>query len=231
MVIQNLTYNDINLKFYYEESDNSGIGCIHEIVSRDEYKLYKWKNKNSIFVDIGGNHGLVTIILALQNPNSTIYILEPIPSLVNIIKENLKINNISNVIVINKALGNGEKVDILIGNSCSGASSTIVNNEENFMNKFRGIKDKITVETITFDNLLNQYNIKNIELLKIDCEGGEYFLYDSNELKKKIINNIVGEFHNLTYNIKLQDNWDYTSLTNYIKEYVSGEIILTYLDL
>lgn len=232
LIINNLTYKNTKLQFCHRgDIDKSGIGCIREIIINDEYNLYKYKNKKTTFLDIGGNHGLVTVILAIQNPESIIYVLEPLPSLIEIIKKNIEINKLKNVIIINKGLGDGSDVSLYEGNSCSGASSTMIVDEEKFINKQRGIKNIITnIKTITFDDIIKLYDIKEIELLKIDCEGGEYFLYDSEELKKNIVKNITGEFHNLSYN-KTNPKWNYTDLTRYIKQYINGDIKLTYLNL
>lgn len=224
-----INYNNITLKFFHTINDTSGIGCIEEIITNDEYKLYKYRDIKGNIIDIGGNHGLVTIILALQNPLAHIYVLEPIPDLVEIININIKLNNIKNVTVINKALGNNENVDLFISNQYSGASSTIVENIDMFSNQYNGYS-KINIETISLDNLLKKYNIDDVEVLKIDCEGGEYFLYDSELFKKKCVKNIIGEFHNLKYN-KNNNNWNTDALTEYIKIYIDGDINISYLDL
>jgi FkbM family methyltransferase len=216
--------------YSYDTSDTSGQGCIREIIDRDDYKLYKYVNMDGTFIDIGGNHGIVTCILALQNPNAKIYTLEPIPKLVNIIQNNVDINNIDNVTIINKALGDGKNVKLTIGNAFSGCSSTIVTNTNAFSNLFSGFS-QIDVKSITFDELLKEYCINDINLLKIDCEGGEYFLYDSIEFKKNIVKNIVGEFHNLKYNLAMDTNWNYNDLTKYVKTYVGGDVNISYLDL
>jgi hypothetical protein len=84
------------------------------------------------------------------------------------------------------------------------------------------------VETISFDNLLKENKINEIELLKIDCEGGEYYLYDSILFKTKCVKNITGEFHNLSYNLQ-KSNWNTKDLTNYVKKYVLNNINLSYL--
>lgn len=229
MTIDELQYYTLNFKFFYNDNDLSGKGCIREIITNDVYKLYKYTNINNTIIDIGGNHGLVSIILALQNPNAHIYIIEPYYELINIITQNITINNIQNITIINKALGDGNKVNLTIGNSCSGASSTLVSEQNKFSNKQKGLKNVITeIESITFDNLIDTYNISQIELLKIDCEGGEYYLYDSLYFKNNIVKNIVGEFHNLNYN-KQYTNWNSTELTNYVKKYVDGDIFLSYL--
>lgn len=229
IITENLKYNNINFQYCYDTLDPSGKGCIREIVKHDEYRLYKYFNKNGVFIDIGGNHGICSIILSKQNPKGKIFILEPDPILIEKIKHNIEINNCKNVTIISKGLGSGENVTLTAGGKCSGANSTIVNNISIFKEKQKGYKSEI-VETITFDNLLTTFNISNIELLKIDCEGGEYYLYDSEKFRSSIVKNLVGEFHNLSYN-KNDLNWNYTDLTKYVKKYVKGDIKLTYLDL
>lgn len=223
-----ITYNDIKFNYTYNEDDKSGEDCIIEIVNIDAYKLYKYKNLTGYILDIGGNHGVVSIILALQNPQAKIITLEPISSLCNIIRHNLETNNIKNVTLVNKALGDGNDTKITIGNSCSGASSTIVTNDSLFGSIQKGVKNIIEdIKTITFDSLLNEYNINTIELLKIDCEGGEFYLYDSNKIKENIINHLVGEFHDFCYN-KQNSNWNSNSLTAYLKKYIHGDFNVTY---
>ena len=225
--IKNIKYNNIEFKYIINNNDRSGIGCINEIINNDEYKLFKFANKNGIFIDIGGNHGLVTIILAIQNPDATIYVLEPHPDLIEIIKNNIEINNIKNVIVINKALGDGNNVKLHMSNKWSGATSILVEDTNKFSKNYNGYKE-IEVKTISFDNLLKKNKINEIELLKIDCEGGEYYLYDSILFKKNCVKNITGEFHNLSYNLQ-KPNWNTKDLTNYVKKYVLGDINLSYL--
>lgn len=108
----------------------------------------------------------------------------------------------------------------------------MVNDVKDFSERYEGVED-IIVKTISFDNLLKKYGVDNkiIDLLKIDCEGGEYYLYDSEILKNNIIKNITGEFHNLKYNQKINSNWNSEDLTNYLKKYISGNFKITYLNI
>ena len=229
-IIEIINYNNITIKYSYNKQDTSGKGCIEEIVRDDEYKLYKYTNNKGYFIDIGGNHGLVTCILAKQNPNAKIIIMEPIPELVNRIKKNVELNNLTNVTILNKALGDGNNVKLYISNKYSGAASTIVNDTKAFLDKYNGYTN-IEIESISFDNLLKDYVPEGnvVELLKIDCEGGEYYLYDSVIFKNKIIKNITGEFHNLSYNNKLNSSWNSDDLTQYVKTYVTGDVNISYL--
>lgn len=52
-------------------------------------------------------------------------------------------------------------------------------------------------DCITFNNLINQYDINYIDFLKIDCEGGEYSIFIQENLKF-LLNNVTHfavEFH------------------------------------
>ena len=72
-------------------------------------------------------------------------------------------------------------------------------------------------------------NIEKIKLLKIDCDGAEYeILYDSVFFKSGNVENMVGEFHNLPYNITVKSN--ITELLDYCKPLVSGLFKITLLD-
>lgn len=222
-----LKYKDIEFSYSYNPNDPSGLGCIREIIKNDEYKLYKYKNINGNIIDIGGNNGLVTIILALQNPMANVYTLEPFSELTRIINKNIKDNNIKNVTLLEKGLGNGNTSTLYIGGKCTGASTTTMTNIDLFKKQelINELKTE-TVQTITFDELVYNYNMSNIDLLKIDCEGGEYQLFDAVTVKQGIINNIVGEFHDLSYGEKRSKE-----LTNYLKQFIKGDFNITYLNI
>ncbi len=113
-IIETINYNNITIQYSYSKKDPSGKGCITEIINNDEYELYKYNNIEGILIDIGGNHGLVTCILAKQNPMAKVIVLEPIPELVNRIKKNVELNNLTNVTIIDKALGDGNNIKLKI---------------------------------------------------------------------------------------------------------------------
>jgi FkbM family methyltransferase len=226
-----LNYHNLTFNYSFNNNDPSGEGCITEIITKDEYQLYKYTNIKGVILDIGANNGLVTTILALQNPDAFIYSLEPFKKLIQIIEKNINDNNISNVTVINKALGNGEIAELYTGSYCTGASSTNVTDPGEFKRLANASMTKQKIETITFDSLLDTHNIKTIDLLKIDCEGGEYYLIESIKIKNSIIDHLIGEFHNLKYNKFENPNYNSAYLTSYLKNYVHNNFKVTYLDL
>jgi hypothetical protein len=94
--------------------------------------------------------------------------------------DTLKSNLQDKAVIINKAISEstGTKNNIEVG-------VHIYNNEGS------------QYETITFKDLIKENKIKKIDFLKIDCEGGEYDVFN-NENKDWILKNIryiTGEWH------------------------------------
>lgn len=215
------TYNNLIYKFTYNPLDPSELWCIDEIVKNNEYILDNFSNNNNKhFVDIGANCGIATIILAKQNPLSTIYSYEPDKNLFNILVKNIELNNLKNVKPYNIAITKSgiDKLLLTLHPSYSGGNTT--NSDIDSMKSFFN-KEIISyyVDCISLDEIIIQNNINEVELLKIDCEGAEYdILYNSISLKNKIIKSMVGEFHNLKYN-KLENTGE--QLILYCKEFIS----------
>ena len=217
-------YNNNEYIFKYNSRDVSELWCIDEIVRDNDYMLDKFVNNiNKHFIDIGANCGVATIILAKQNPNSKIYAFEPDPNVFKVLEENVNANKLSNVILFNYAVSNPENknIDLCFHPSYSGGNTTYAD-KSNICSFFNNNYIKIiTVQCISLDEVLVNYSINNVELLKIDCEGAEYdIIYTSNSIKENKIKNIVGEFHNLAYNNRVKNTAD--ELIQYTKPYISG---------
>lgn len=217
-------YNNNNYNFKYNSQDVSELWCIDEIVRDNDYMLDKFTdNINKHFIDIGANCGVATIILAKQNPKSKIYSFEPDPNVYKVLEENVNINNLSNVILFNYAISGPEvkNLELCFHPSYSGGNTTYADKSSicSFFNNDNIIS--VNVKCISLDEIINNYNINEIELLKIDCEGAEYdIIYTSENIKNGKIKNIVGEFHNLRYNNKVKNSAD--ELINYTKPFISG---------
>ena len=169
-------YDD--LKFYIREN------TLDDFVIR-ETKSYLKKitlDKNDIWLDAGSNIG--AFAMRISNQVNKIIALEPCPENFSIIKKNLKINNIKNVISIKKAIvGNNDKIrDFFLNNKTNkGTHSFLVK---------RG-RNKIAVNCININELIKKYNINKI---KIDVEGAEEeIIFAINDFTNII--EIIAEFH------------------------------------
>lgn len=123
--------------------------------------------KRGSAVDIGANIGMHTIPLGkmLKNTGKVIAI-EPEPNNFKILKRNVELNKLNNVILINVACSSKEgKFKFYLDEIGTGAGSF-------YQEKVQGSKT-ITVQAKKLDKILLELRIKKIDLIKIDVEGGE----------------------------------------------------------
>ena len=66
------------------------------------------------------------------------------------------------------------------------------------------VSDKDKMYSTTFSKAISDYNISKIDFLKTDCEGGEYSIFNVDNLFwiKQNVKKIVGEWHMLTPELK-----------------------------
>lgn len=217
------SYSGNTYQFEYDATDRSEAWCVDEIVHRDEYILSSFKNINhGHIIDIGANCGVATIILAKQNPNSTIYSFEPDRKLFIILTRNVELNELNNVKLFNKAVSKpGQPSLTLFLHPLYSGGNTTYSDVTTFKQYWNNNQvEHYTVDCISLDSIITDNTIDTIELLKIDSEGSEYdILQNCEALKEYKIKNMVGEFHDLRYNVV---NTTADALLSYCKPLVPG---------
>ena len=141
-------------------------------------------DSQSIILDLGANKGEFSTVLS-RKFGCKCFAVEADPSLYADIPKNTLINK-SNYIISDKS---GQQKFYI---SRWGEASSV----HQSMAERHGIKDELIVNALTLEDFLSLMNINNIDLLKIDIEGGEKGVFDStkdNTLKK--IRQITIEFH------------------------------------
>lgn len=124
---------------------------------------------NTIF-DVGANVGLYSLLAAHVNPASTIYAFEPTPSIQVELEANLRLNNVTTVQI--EGLGVGERTSSGYLQSSAGPSGD--NDGANFVTVApRGAGDQ-PISLVSLDDFCQERGIDQIDLLKMDIEGGEY---------------------------------------------------------
>ena len=118
-------------------------------------------NEESVFIEVGGYKGYYAKKI-VDKFNPITYIFEPDHNYFDILNNEFK----NNTKIINKALGSFDGTVNLIE---KGDSSFISKNKEQNLN----VK---TVEMISFDKFIKNENLKLIDLISINIEGGEYEL-------------------------------------------------------
>jgi FkbM family methyltransferase len=175
-----------NLKIKLFDEVN-GIYQIKEIFINRIYDKFEYKNK--VVIDIGGFIG-VSALYFLSKGASKVYIYEINDEFFKILKENIKINNLSEKVTsINKGVSNTYKEGFLNVTKIKGSSGCFQEVSEKMEILYKKKIDLIPIEVV-----LNE----PIDILKIDCEGCEYDILEDfihNNYREKINIGMVLEAH------------------------------------
>ena len=171
--IKKLRFQDIHADFYaqnfYElralETVFSNGGKFEERILEP---LMETIHPGDVAYDIGASIGIHTIFMAKKVKNAgKIIAFEPENKTFKTLRKNIKLNNINNVKLIQKALGDQMEVRMLYNQPKVGigASSLL---------KFNGGKDKHHVVVIPGDDIVKKEKLPLPRAVKIDVEGFEY---------------------------------------------------------
>ena len=184
-----------------------------------------------IFFDIGSNVGIYSISVAKKYPKSRVYAFEPCKSTFKILLENIKINNVSNIIAENVALADYVGyAKLLINDQDRDGLNTIAKFAVHPDSKIIGAED---VRVITIDEYLKKTGIENVDLIKIDVEGAEYMVLKGavELLSKANAPDILLEYPALTAQGFGYEPWEVIELLykmNFRIYYLSGNKLKTY---
>jgi len=124
-------------------------------------------NKSYNIVDIGSQSGLYSLF-AKYLSNSIFYSFEPFLDTYNLLNDNIKLNNITNVKTYNIGLSNKKGISILNTSRGHNGLHTMGNTSLRFSDVH-----PIKIKTDTLDNCFYNKNIP-VHFIKIDTEGWEY---------------------------------------------------------
>jgi FkbM family methyltransferase len=123
-------------------------------------------------IDAGANIGLATVFFSKKFPEAKIISIEPEQNNFSMLESNTV--SFKNVTCIKKALSNIANRRINVVDKGLGNWGFVTQNQN--QNDNSKIIDSVT--TITIDEILLDYNLNHIDLLKIDIEGGEKQLFE-----------------------------------------------------
>ena len=146
----------------------------------DCYDLRKFKPMDiNCFIDIGANIGSTSLMVKILNPIARIIALEPCKKTFEYLESSFKNWRRIGVEKYNIAIGDGNKMYFYErGGECGGMNKFYSEEEKE---KGWGSKNTYGVDSKTLKQIFNDYkiDIDQSYIIKIDCEGGERFLLQS----------------------------------------------------
>jgi FkbM family methyltransferase len=177
--------NGIILTYRFNGGD---LQSIREVLLKEAYRL-PFELKPKLMVDLGANIGLVSIWLCRHYGVEKVIAVEANPHNVEILRRNFSDNKI-NGRVVEAAIGPKD------GSVCFELSDYSNKGKVVFDNPVEGGETQVEIEMISMPTLLaNLSPTEEIDLLKLDIEGGEEQLLSSNLFWLKRIKSIIAEFH------------------------------------
>lgn len=179
---------------------------VAEIFYREVYRNdFVQIDKDDVVVDIGANVGIFSVWVLQFSPKKVIAV-EPEKNTFSYLQENTK--DFNNIITIKKAIADKEDVVELTTTEQSRANYIAThhkNLDENIRTSY-DVTDVSTctaelapqmIETITISQLIKDNELKKIDFLKVDCEGGELDLFQTidKEYLKNNVKKIAVEYH------------------------------------
>ena len=166
-----INLNNEIIYFFAPEGDDCAPGTLMGI-QKNDWKLDKIDFKNNdVFVDIGCNIGLISILVAKLFPFVRIFSFDANPLAIECLKLACQENKIKNINPYNLAIG-AENRDVDFVTYSENETCTV----QKEISNLRAItyKTKMICPELLFQDILKS----NVKYLKCDIEGGEFQLFD-----------------------------------------------------
>ena len=158
-----------------------------EVFVDNVYDIYEI-GEHDVVMDVGGHIGSFTTKAANQCKKGQVFTFEPSPETFKLLTDNVK--KLENVKVFSSAISDHTGTQQLYLSEDNPAENSLLRKTDKYIN----------VELITLRDFFTKFNIDRVNLMKLDCEGGEYNIVTSSihELKNKV-EKIVMEVHEPKY--------------------------------
>ena len=186
------TRSGLKLKIRVKSTDLMALTNVWLI---QDYSSQNFSIKNyDIVIDVGAHIGLFALFASQYCKNGQIYCFEPVGENYKLLLDNIKLNQLTNIIPLNCAVSNKlSKVKIFLHDD--EASHSMYDSRFGVF-KEGSSSNFVEVSSVTLNDFFRETKIKKCNFLKLDCEGAEYDIIDSLTPKKfDVIEKIVMECH------------------------------------
>lgn len=154
--------------FFCDWSCRSGLANAVWRMANDYYLLQTAVfREGDTVVDVGAHVGVVSIYLAKKFPFIKVYAIEPDPQNYACLRRNIELNGVTNVTAVNKAVTGDGRATTLYADPWDSTWATI----DASMASSKHILRTMYVESVTLEQLFQEYAIRHCRLLKMTALG------------------------------------------------------------
>jgi FkbM family methyltransferase len=216
--IKSLIYNKLHFKWFIFQFINikydlrlsyqlnkDAVHILQEIFLKSMYE-YSFNENPKVVIDIGGHYGYFALYATRKfGSNCRILSVEPSFSNIRIFNKNIASANVKNVTLVEGALsGEDSQRDLYLSHS----------QNHSLYQDYSPVKlGSENINCFTLKSLLDKYNLDQIDLLKMDCEGSEHeILLQSDKVTLSRIHYLFVEMHHITH-----DTYSIEKTLNHLK--------------
>jgi FkbM family methyltransferase len=190
-ILLKVARNDCKYEFYLRDK-TMDLGTYKQIFIDKEYDFIANVPPKTI-IDAGANIGLSSIYFANKFPNAKIIAIEPEIENFEILERN--VSKYPNIIPLCAALwGTVGQIDLWDTGLGTNAYMTIQSDSHSLI-KTPKLDLLNHINTITIKNILEDYDLERVSLLKMDIEGAEKEVFDNSRDWIQKIDSIIIELH------------------------------------
>jgi len=168
---------------FFIRGGTSDIDIFRDFFLEQQYAVTN--NDAKSFIDAGANIGAATFLFKTRNPEAVVIAIEPEESNCKMFNMNCQV--FDNVTLLKRVLYHSSDIGMNLRNEAAfkfsyryDLSELDINNE---------------VLSISINDIVNQYNLIRIDVLKIDIEGGEKSVFEKNTEWIDAVDQIIIEIH------------------------------------
>jgi FkbM family methyltransferase len=166
---------------------------------QDDYRLWgqPW---SGWMIDVGAHIGTIGLTLARQNPDLRVLCIEAVPDNADLLEANISRLGLASRVISIRAYAAAPGT---ISGTCHYGYRYRESESDGYVSAHRYVgntwihlgepEHSVEVPAVSLDRLLREYDIEDVALLKIDCEGCEWSFLDTPAIAK--VQTIRGEYH------------------------------------
>lgn len=171
-----ITVNGQPLHFVHPSGDDTIFGTL-SCIQNNKFHLDKVGFKpGDVFVDIGCNVGLLSLLVAHLVPGVKVYAFDASALAIDCLRRSIALNGLTNVQAYHRSVGAEYKKDVRFYSNGKDSSCLI----QDGLNKDTNTVSEGAVDMISIDELFDSHLIDNesVHYLKLDVEGTEFAIFD-----------------------------------------------------
>jgi FkbM family methyltransferase len=174
----------------YLRNYTTDIPTYKDIIEKHKYN-FKEKYEPEYIIDAGANVGMAAIYFANKYKNAKIIAIEPESGNYDLLKQNTK--NYANIITKKAALWNVSGEISLFDTGLGNDAFMVESDKAKLNTPAKNIKQ--TIKTVTVDDIIDEFHINSIDILKIDIEGSEKEVFETSASWVNKTKCIIVELH------------------------------------